>query len=176
MNKRQWLVGGVAALAGTAGLGWGWWRFRPQEPASGAVEPVWGMQWEDPSGKAIHLMDFRGRPLLLNFWATWCPPCVEELPLLNAFYREQRAKGWQVLALAVDQPSSVRRFLEKLPLDFPVGMAGLDGTELSRQLGNTNGGLPYTVAFDAQGRVAQKKLGKVSAQDLADWLRTIKVA
>jgi len=114
--------------------------------------------------------------VVVNFWATWCGPCVEELPLLNAFYREQRAKGWQVLALAVDQPSSVRRFLEKLPLDFPVGMAGLDGTELSRQLGNTNGGLPYTVAFDAQGRVAQKKLGKVSAQDLADWLRTIKVA
>jgi len=115
---------------------------------------------------------FRGRPLLVNFWATWCPPCVEELPLLNAFYREQRAKGWQVLGLAVDQTAAVRQFLQRLPLDFPVAMAGLGGTELSKRLGNSNGGLPFTVVFNAQGEVAHRKIGQVHEKDLALWLQS----
>jgi thiol-disulfide isomerase/thioredoxin len=173
MNKRQWLMGGVATVAGLAGAGWAWWRTRPQDAHPAAVEAIWGQRWDGPTGTPVVLQDFRGGPLLLNFWATWCPPCVEELPLLNAFYREQRAKGWQVLALAVDQPSAVRRFLGGMPLDFPVAMAGLDGTEWSRRLGNANGGLPFTVVFDAQGRVAQRKLGKVTVDDLAAWQRSI---
>ncbi len=172
MNKRQLLMGGVAAAAGAAGAGLAWWRFEPQAVADGALDAVWTQTWDAPDGRPVALADFRGRPLLLNFWATWCPPCVEELPLLNAFYRERQAQGWQVLGLAVDQPSAVRQFLQRLPLDFPVAMAGLGGTELSRALGNANGGLPYTVVFDARGQVAHRKIGQVRPQDLADWAQS----
>lgn len=111
----------------------------------------------------------KGQPLLVNFWATWCPPCVEELPMLNAFSREQAGRGWRVVGLAVDRVEPVRSFLQRLPLDFPVGMAGLAGTEISRSLGNTAGGLPFTVVFGSSGQILHRKIGKVSPSDLAQW-------
>ena len=173
MNRRHVLTGGVAAAAALAGAGWAWWRYQPHDAADGAVDALWGQQWDGPQGQTVRMADFRGRPLLLNFWATWCPPCVEELPLLNAFYREQQGKGWQVLALAVDQAGPVRKFLERLPLAFPVAMAGLSGVDLSKQLGNTGGGLPFTILFDRQGRVAERKIGQVHAEDLQAWLQRV---
>ena len=78
----------------------------------------------------------RGQPLVLNFWATWCPPCVKEMPEIDRFQREFAARGWQVLGLAVDRPQPVREFLARTPVGYTIAMAGLEGTELSRQLGN----------------------------------------
>lgn len=89
--------------------------------------------------------------------------------MLNQFHTAQAPKGWQVLGLAVDQPSAVRSFLQKLPLNFPVGMAGFAGTELSRSLGNATGALPFSVVFGADGALLHRKLGKVSDTDLAQW-------
>lgn len=169
LNRRTIWMTGVATAAGAAGVGVAWWRYQPNAVATDAEATFWASQFEDPHGDALNLAAWRGKLLLVNFWATWCPPCVEELPLLNAFYRTHAARGWQVLALAVDQPSAVRSFLQKLPLDFPVGMAGLAGTQLSRELGNPTGGLPYTVVMGADGAVLHRKIGKVSEADLAQW-------
>jgi len=108
----------------------------------------------------------QGRPVLLNFWATWCPPCVEELPLIEGFFQTQRANGWQVVGLAVDQLSAVQGFLRKTPVSFPVGLAGLAGTGLSRSLGNLSGGLPFTVVLGASGGVLHRKMGRLNAADL----------
>ena len=110
-----------------------------------------------------------GKPLLLNFWATWCPPCVEELPLLNDFYLKNKAKGWQVLGLAVDKLQPVQAFLQKSPLEFPVGMAGLAGTELTRSMGNPAGGLPFTVILGADGSMLHRKMGRVTPEELLVW-------
>jgi len=169
LNRRRWWLGAAAAAAGAAGIGTAWWRYQPNPVGSAAEQQFWASQFEGPHGEAVSLAAWRGQPLLVNFWATWCPPCVEELPLLNAFYRDHRAQGWQVLGLAVDQPSAVRSFLQKMPLDFPVGMAGLAGTQLSRDLGNPTGGLPYTVVMGREGVVLHRKIGKVSPADLAQW-------
>jgi thiol-disulfide isomerase/thioredoxin len=172
MNQRRLLMGGVAAAAGLAGAGLAWWRLAPTAVADGALAGFWTQTWDTPAGQPLAMQRFQGRPLLLNFWATWCPPCVEELPLLNAFYAERQAQGWQVLGLAVDQPSAVRQFLQRLPLAFPVGLAGLGGTELSRQLGNATGGLPFTVVFNAAGQIAQRKIGQVHLEDLQAWAQS----
>ena len=169
LNRRTLWMTGVAAAAGAAGVGVAWWRYQPKAVATDAEAVFWASQFEGPNGEVVDLAAWRGKPLLVNFWATWCPPCVEELPLLNAFYSAHAARGWQVLGLAVDQPSAVRSFLQKLPLDFPVGMAGLAGTQLSRELGNPTGGLPYTVVMGADGTVLHRKIGKVSETDLAQW-------
>ena len=74
-----------------------------------------------------------------------------------------------MVALAIDQPSSVRKFLTKLPLEFPVGLAGMQGTDLGRSLGNLTGGLPFTVVLGGEGRVLHRKMGQVTAQDLQQW-------
>jgi thiol-disulfide isomerase/thioredoxin len=171
LNRRTLWMTGLAAAAGAAGMGAAWWRYQPRPTGTEAEATFWASQFEGPNGEAVDLAAWRGKPLLVNFWATWCPPCVEELPLLNAFYRNHARRGWQVLGLAVDQPSAVRSFLQKLPLDFPVGMAGLAGTQLSRELGNPTGGLPYTVVMGADGAVLHRKIGKVSETDLAQWVQ-----
>ena len=173
MNKRNLLYLGAAAAAGLAGVGTAWLKHEPQKLTTGQTNAVqdalWAMSFDSPDGKPQPMSNFRGKPLLLNFWATWCPPCVEELPLLDAFYQEQKANGWQVLGLAVDQPSAVRKWLQAKPLSFAVGMAGLDGTELSKSMGNLAGSLPFTVVFGAAGALLHRKTGMVSKEDLAQW-------
>ena len=167
---RRGLMMAVAGTAAMAGAGVAWWRLQPGDTAPGAEQALWSMQFDTPGGQQPLVMRaLAGKPLVLNFWATWCPPCVEELPLLNRFYAEQQSKGWQVVGLAIDQPSAVRKFLEKLPLAFPVGLAGLEGSDLGRSLGNLTGGLPFTVVFGADGRVLHRKMGQISADDLKSW-------
>lgn len=177
MKRRNLVYAGAAVAAGAAGIGAAWLKFEPAkltDPQTTAAQAAfWAMNFDTPDGKPQPMSSFKGKPLLLNFWATWCPPCVEELPLLDAFYLEQKAKNWQVLGLAVDQPSMVRSWLRTRPLNFAVGMAGLDGTELSKSLGNVAGGLPFTVVFGAAGTVLHRKVGKVSAQDLGQWAKLI---
>lgn len=168
-SRRGWLLAGVAGAAAVAGAGLAWWRTRVGEADAGATERLWGLSFQTPAGPSLSLASFRGKPLVLNFWATWCPPCVEEMPLLDAFYRQNAAKGWQVLGLAVDQPGAVRTFLQRTPVTFPIGLAGLEGTGLSRSLGNVAGGLPFSVVFGADGSIRQRRMGRVSEADLKAW-------
>lgn len=166
---RRGLLAGVAGAALLAGAGLAWWRLRPGELAPDAAEALWPLSFDTPEGGKLSMASLRGRPLLLNFWATWCPPCVEEMPLLDAFYRQQAANGWQVLGLAVDQPAAVRAFLGRLPVSFPIAMAALEGTSLARSLGNLTGGLPFTVVFGGDGSIRQRRMGRVTEADLAQW-------
>jgi hypothetical protein len=93
------------------------------------------------------------------------------MPLIDAFFREHGANGWQVLGLAIDRPDAVRQFLARRPVSYPVGLAGLQGTELVRRLGNTEEGLPFTVAIDPAGTIMGRKLGRLDASDLQRWRR-----
>ena len=127
------------------------------------------MQFVAPSGVALPMRQFSGKPLLLNFWATWCPPCIDELPLLNSFFKQNKSNGWQVVGIAVDQLAAVQTFLQHTPLQFPVAMAGLPGIELSRTLGNLSGALPFTLVFGSNGDVLHRKMGRVTLEDLAAW-------
>ncbi len=169
VSSRRWLLGATAAGAALLGLGTAWWRNQAPHavPAAEPVQGFWSMQWDTPQGSKLSMQSLQGRPLLLNFWATWCAPCVEELPLINDFYRQNKSNGWQVLGLAVDKLAPVQGFLKKMPLDFPVGMAGLSGAELGHGLGNAAGGLPFSVVLGANGAVLYRKLGRLHAEDLA---------
>ena len=91
--------------------------------------------------------------------------------MIDAFFREHASKGIQVLALAIDQPSAVRRFLERQPLAFPVGLAGLTGSQLARNLGNVQGGLPFSVFFKPDQSIYKQKIGQLTPDDLQNWLR-----
>jgi len=167
--SRRQLILGTGAAAALAGVGVAIWRFEPQAVADVDSHPFWGQQFETPTGEVLAMAGFKGQPLLLNFWATWCPPCIEELPMIQSFWRENAPNGHQVVALAIDQPSAVRRFLERQPLGFPVGLAGLEGTNLAKSLGNAAGGLPFSVFFKADGSIWRQKMGQLSTDDLAQW-------
>ena len=169
--SRRNLLLGAGAAAAVAGVGLSLWRFEPKAVANVQSHPVWSQQFENPAGAVLSMGSFKGQPLLLNFWATWCPPCIEELPMINAFWRENAPNGHQVVALAIDQPSAVRRFLERQPLAFPVGLAGLEGTNLAKLLGNAAGGLPFTVFFNSNGSIWRQKMGQLTQADLDEWRR-----
>ena len=176
MKRRTALLAASAATALAAGAAIALRRARgtdaePDELGAGA--DVWAFEFEALSGPAVALRALRGQPLLLNFWATWCVPCVVEMPLLDAFARTRTHSGWRVLALAVDQRGAVQRFVADRALTLPVALAGAAGIDLSRALGNRVGALPFTAVFDRQGEIAARKLGAVSREQLEAWARAI---
>jgi thiol-disulfide isomerase/thioredoxin len=171
-NRRTAMYVGVAALAAIAGAGVAWKRQAGQvagDIATDAMQAFWSAEFDSPAGESLPMTAFQGNPLVINFWATWCTPCIEEMPLIDAFFRENKEKGWQVLGLAIDQPSRVRQFLSQFPVGYQIGLAGLNGTELAKRLGNDVGGLPFTVVLDGEGRLIQRKVGKLTPDDIKKW-------
>ena len=177
-NRRVWLLGAAAAAA-SAGVGVGWWRARPRlgaaQAASNEVAPtdLWAQRFERPAGGELVMAEMRGKPLLLNFWATWCAPCVAEMPLLDTFQRDHAAQGWRVVGLAVDNPDPVREFLARRQFGFAIGLVGFAGADLARELGNTAGALPFSVIFDREGKIQYKKLGALKPEDLEKWAKSV---
>jgi thiol-disulfide isomerase/thioredoxin len=163
------MYAGVAALAALAGIGVAWKRGDVDALSAEAMQALWATEFDTPNGELLRMSDFQGRPLVINFWATWCTPCIEEMPLIDAFFRENKEKSWQVIGLAIDQPSRVRQFLSQFPVTYKIGLAGLNGTELAKQLGNDVGGLPFTVVLDGEGRLIQQKVGKLTPDDIKKW-------
>ena len=159
------LLGAAGAVAALAGVGGALWHDRRRAP-----DPAWwARRFATPDGGELAAADFRGRMLLVNFWATWCPPCVREMPLLDRFSQAQRARGWQVLGLAIDAAEPVRDFLRRAPVAYPIALAGPDGVRLLRDLGNNGGALPFSVVFDRGGRIVRRHLGELSEAMLAGW-------
>ena len=175
MKRRTALTVGVGAAAGAAGLGLAWWmqqgRQEKAPPVRGTDLPWWNTRFERPEGGSLSLADFKSRRLLLNFWATWCPPCVKEMPMLDAFAQARQSQGWQVIGLALDRLAPVQSFLKRLPVSFPVGIAGVEGLELSQALGNAKGQLPFSAVWDFDALLIASKLGAITPDDLEAWAR-----
>ena len=173
VSRRHWIMAGLGVTAGLAGGMVAWQKFQPHAVMDEAIQNFWSQEFEKPEGGTLFMKALQGKPLLINFWATWCPPCIEELPLIDAFFNQNKSKSFQVVGLAVDQPSMVRRYLSQRPLSFPVGLAGFNGTELGKTLGNSQSVLPFSVIFDAKGRLLAQKAGKLDQSDLEAWLKKV---
>ena len=176
-RNRRLLLGSVAGLAALAGIGLAVWHAADPASAAGKVgkadrdglAALWALRVAQPQGGELDLASLRGKPLLINFWATWCAPCLREMPELDRFHREFSPRGWQVLGLAIDGPTPVREFLARVKIGFPIGLAGLDGTDLVHSLGNPQGGLPFSVMISATGQLLHRKVGATSFEELAGW-------
>jgi thiol-disulfide isomerase/thioredoxin len=135
--------------------------------ASGnAVDQLWKATPPGASGTGQPLAAFKGKPVVVNFWASWCGPCVKEMPTLSAMQREYEKKGITFIGLGVDSEKNVNDFLQKVPVAYPVYVTGFGGADLARSFGNNAGGLPFTVVIDSTGKVRSTKLGEVDPAEL----------
>lgn len=161
-RREALILGGVAA--GAAAIG-GVVGALVLQSGSGAAELL-ASRFADLSGRPRRLVEWRGKALLVNFWATWCAPCREEIPLLDAAQQQSGARGLQVVGIAIDNAANVRQYASSVKMDYPVLLADSAAVGLMRSLGNTSGGLPFTVLLDRSGRLVDRRLGPYSAAEL----------
>jgi peroxiredoxin len=165
--KRRLAIGAAVALGAAAlGAGVAWRRIAPTDAADGAVALFLSQTLPDAAGQPFAFAQFAGQPLIVNFWATWCPPCVEEMPELSDLHRELSPRGIRMIGIGIDTAAKIAEFAQKRPVSYPLVVAGMGGTELGRQFGNTAGVLPFTVLIGRQGRIAQRILGRVDIAKL----------
>jgi len=148
----------------------------PPAPAGLAVaergEPVPAFALTDLEGKSAELPKaYAGRPLLINVWASWCGPCIEEMPELQRFHAEQDSNGVQVIGIALDDEAAVREFLKKIPVVYPLFLDGAGPRDAGVRLGNPKGVLPYSVLISADGRLLKQRIGPFEHGEIAAWAK-----
>ena len=173
MNRRQLLAGGLLGIAGVAaGFLFGWQRRRPDAPAAVNHTPAPAMaggpaarRFPDLEGRLVSLDEWQAPLRLVNFWATWCPPCLEEIPVLVDLQRRFGADGLQIIGVAIDEVGPVADFARRLGINYPVLIAEGDGMILARELGNGIGALPFTALLAADGSTLATHQGELSAAE-----------
>lgn len=128
--------------------------------------PIFAATLDNLEGKPLPLADFRGKPLVLNFWATWCPPCRKEIPELIEFHNRYVSRGVTLIGIAVEDKARVAEFVAATPIPFPVLVGRDQGIALLQALGNQSAGLPYTVVLDRQGNIVFTKRGALTRERL----------
>lgn len=130
----------------------------------------------DLAGKPHSLAEWKGKVVILNFWATWCPPCLEEMPEFVKLQNEFGPKGLQFIGILTDdEADEAREFLKSKPLNYPVLDGSIGGRQLAEKLGDTAGVLPISVVFDPNGKWVHTELGKFSREEILErvkpWIR-----
>jgi thiol-disulfide isomerase/thioredoxin len=160
----------VAAVAAGAGL---WWAERPVPrtgPVTISTAALYAAPFTDATGRTQTLGQFQGRAVVLNFWATWCAPCREEMPAFVRLHHRWKDRQVAFVGLSNEPPERVAGFAAELGIDYPLWTGGAQADELGRRLGNIMGVLPFTVLLDTSGRVVEAKVGPYSEAELEEKL------
>lgn len=167
-GRPRWILAAlVALLAGVATFFVSRVFFAPEpalpEPIKPAVIPEYrpDVTLADRDGRPRALSEWDGRPLIINFWATWCAPCRREIPMLNALAADEDYASFEVIGIAIDFREEVLRYLEKMPIDYMVLIGEQDGMDAARAFGMESIGLPFTAFTDQQGRIATIHVGEL---------------
>jgi len=173
MNRRQWIgIIGFNFVALAAGVVTSQWIFRAELADDPAIKAFFANPWQTAEGKSVDTKEWREKILVVNFWASWCPPCVEEMPTLDKLQAEFKGQNVLFVGIGIDSPSNIREFLEKTPVSYPIVIGGLEGSNISKQMGNAQGALPYTVIINSKGKSTSSKLGKISEEELRSAIKT----
>jgi thiol-disulfide isomerase/thioredoxin len=172
LTRRVVLGAVVAAIATATGYGTARWRREaaPQPAAAGRVEqgPAQAADFllPDLDGKTRVLKEWQGKLVLLNFWATWCPPCREEIPLFVELQRRHGPAGLQIVGVAYDNPQAVRDFVHAGRLNYPQLLGGDQALALMASYGNRSGSLPFSALIGPDGQILARKIGAYRQHEL----------
>jgi thiol-disulfide isomerase/thioredoxin len=172
MSRTQRLVlyMAVAALAVAAGAGVQHWRSSGKAPLPALVhnpaEAILALRLPDPHGKIEALEQWRGKVLVVNFWATWCAPCREEIPMFIKLQDRYRERGVQFVGISIDQPDKTAQFAKEFGMNYPVLIGGFDVMDKTREIGNRTRGLPFTLLFGRNGMINGSELGGLRREKL----------
>lgn len=168
-RRRVALAGGVLAVVAATYAGYRLWdltKTSAPKIETATLERVFNTQFADLTNQQQALKDYRGKIIVLNFWATWCPPCRQEMPAFSKIQDTLGGSGVQVIGVGIDSPSAIKEFALQFPVSYPLLMGGTSGLELMRGLGNTNAALPFTFVFRPDGQPAFSHLGMLTEEAL----------
>jgi thiol-disulfide isomerase/thioredoxin len=178
--KRYGLLAAIALIAGSAGYFVSRERHVPpaSPPASpaarqAAVDALLDTQFATSEGQWQKLSAWRGKVLVVNYWATWCPPCREEMPMFSLLHDKYQDQGVQFVGIGIDSVDKIREFQTKEKVSYPLLVGTFDAMTSSQRLGNTAQALPFTVIIDRQGRLDLVKLGKLTEAELESKLQAL---
>ncbi len=154
LGERLLAPSGEGQIAETAG------------PGAAQLHSLPDFSLPDLAGREVASTSWSGKVLVVNYWASWCPPCLREMPMMIRAQEDLRERGVQFVGIALDRPDDVAQFLEQYPVNYPILIGDLQSVELSRRLGNRFEGLPFTVIFDARGRRVFSRIGELTEQEL----------
>lgn len=167
-SYRVWVLLALVALAS----GWAGYRFSQKTKATAEIEsadllsqlraaPLQGLD-----GGTHRLDEWRGKIVVVNFWATWCPPCREEMPAFSRIQQEIGIKSVQFVGIAIDNPDQVRQFSRETPVSYPLVIGSAATLGITGALGNAGQGLPFTLILGREGQTLSSKLGRMTDKEL----------
>jgi thiol-disulfide isomerase/thioredoxin len=172
MNKKHLM--GYVALAATFTVLGAVAAVKQEAPAAAAhaggpaaAGGLYTQSLNDLAGKPQSLAKWKGKPMLVNFWASWCAPCVSEMPELSALAAKDGGKHINVIGIGIDSPTNLKEFAAKMKVAYPLYVGGMGGTDLAKQLGSASGGLPFTVLIGADGQVRKTYTGRLKFDQLS---------
>ena len=173
MTAKLWLMAGLAILAGVlASLYFNTGEIETKQDQNAAIS-LDQINLLDLDGNKQSLSQWQGKVLLVNFWATWCPPCREEIPIFSSLRKKFTSDGFEVVGISIDDANKVKQYRRSMQIDYPLLDGEQSGMSLMVSLGSPTGGLPFSVLYDRSGDVVHIKTGPYGQQELQDLIEKL---
>ena len=172
MKKNFALSAVIAVLFASVGLYFGNLRAHAEVPEPASVHKLFATKILNLNNQPQALSQWKGKMLLVNFWATWCTPCVKEMPEMSTLQIQNKAGNFQIIGIGIDSASNIQEFSSKYKISYPIYVGGTDGSALLRDLGDEAGGLPFSVLIGPNGQIKKTYLGRLKMDEVKRDLST----